>query len=652
MKMLKQPFRWLPAGLLTLAVLLTVFIAACGGDDDTPEPTPAPTAMAPTPTMAPTPAPTMAPTPAPTMAPTEAPTAAPTPVPTAMPAPTAAPTPTRQRYIPEVTATPEATVAPAPQEPVESRLRVAIPTPSYQFTMQHAANQIDARIMPIYSHLVGHHPQTNVQQPQLAESWSMESDGKTYTWNLREGVPFYRNAEPVGIEFSAKDTVHSFGIFAGDVSERVRTGRPEFGIPVDADIVNDHQVVVRLAQVSLDLPFLLSDEWSTGVSSKDWWDEKGEDGYFEDPIGTGPWSYIELKTNEHVIHERVPNHWRITPEFPEIQFIFVPEAATRLAMLIGGESHISAIPRDLHTQAEERGMVIFKSTLPAVHTHIRYSFFKPDNYVNPDTGEGAPGQVAHGPTAGYDPNDPLRNPKARGALNHAINYNEINETFFEGEGYPLVDYFPPWREDFKDEWAPVPGIDGKTGREGGWPYAYDPDRARELLVEAGYPDGFETTLVAASGQSVIQEQGEIGEVIRGYWEAIGVRTKLVTVPVGDVLGMWAARDQSNTSYLVSPSLDPICVAMSFSYYERGRTIWDHQEISDYYAACTQSTDLDERLQLAQGLGDWWVENHVSAPITWIFAFAAVNPNVVQEYQVNMLHMGPIRYHEYTIPVYK
>ena len=56
--------------------------------------------------------------------------------------------------------------------------------------------------------------------------------------------------------------------------------------------------------------------------------------------------------------------------------------------------------------------------------------------------------------------------------------------------------------------------------------------------------------------------------------------------------------------------------------------------------------------MAQDLGDWWVENHVSAPITWIFGYAAVNPNVVQEYQVNMLHMGPIRYHEYTVPVYK
>ena len=536
--------------------------------------------------------------------------------------------------------------------PVESRLLVAIPNPSYQYTMQHPQNQIDARIVPNYSHLVGHHPITNVQQPQLAESWSMEPDGRTYTWNLRQGVPFYRNAEPTDIEFSAKDVIHSFGIFAGVVSERSLAIRPEFGNMVDADVINDHQVVLRLAQVSLDMPFLLSDEWATGITSKDWWDQQGEEGYFADPIGSGPWSLLELKVDEYIAHERVPNHWRITPQFPEMQFIFAPEAATRLAMLLTEESHISAIPRDLHGQAEAGGMRISKSALPAVHTHIRYSFFKPDNYVNPETGEGAAGQVAHGPTIGYDPNDPLRNVKARAALNHAINYNEINETFFAGEGFPLVDYFPPWREDFKDEWAPIPGPDGLTGRDGGWPYAYDPDRARELLVEAGYPDGFETTLVAASGQSVIQEQGEIGEVIRGYWEAIGVRTNLVTIPVGDVLGMWASRDASNTSYLVSPSLDPICVAMSFSYYERGRTIWDHQEISDYYAACTQSTDLDERLRLAQGLGDWWVENHISAPIVWIFAFAALNPGVVQEYQVNMLHMGPIRYHEYTVPVYQ
>ena len=91
------------------------------------------------------------------------------------PAPTMAPTPTRQIFVPEVTATPTEAPTMAPErEPVESRLLVAIPNPSYQYTMQHPQNQIDARIVPIYSHLVGHHPITNVQQPQLAESWSME----------------------------------------------------------------------------------------------------------------------------------------------------------------------------------------------------------------------------------------------------------------------------------------------------------------------------------------------------------------------------------------------------------------------------------------------------------------------------------------------
>lgn len=632
MRLLRLSSKWRLQVVLALAVGLTLFIIACG-DDATPTPTqPAPTA---TPTS---------PGPQPTATATSRPT------PTLRPGETPRPTATATAR-PRPTVTPTATVA-VTRQPVVSRLKVAIPNPSFQFTMQHPMNQIDARIMPIYDHLVGHDPKTNEQLPQLATDWIMEANGKTFTWILRENVPFYRNGKPTNLTFSAQDAVHSFGIFAGVNSERTLSVRPEFGGKVDADIINDRTVILRPAQVALEMPFLLSDEWSTGITSKVWWDLKGEDGYFDDPIGNGPWSLIELKQDQHVLLERVENHWRKTPEFPESQFLFAPEEATRLAMLLAGEAHIAAIPRDLHIQAESRGMVIFKSTLPAVHTHIRYSFFKPDNYVNPETGEPALGASATGPTEGFDPNDPLRKVKVRQALNLAINYAEINDVFFNGDGFPLVDFFPPWREDFKDEWAPIPGPEGKTGRDGGWPYPYDPARARELLVEAGFPDGFETTLVAGLGQSVILEQGEIGEVIKGYWEDIGVKTKLEAVSVGTVLGMWATRDRSNTSYLISPSLDPICVAMSFSNYERGRTIWDHQEISDYRAACTASTDIEERFRLAQDFGDWWVTNHISAPIIWIFAFAAVDPSVVQEYQVNMLHMGPIRYHEFTVPVYK
>ena len=636
MRLLKR-YSWyrLPVLLAVLAVL-TLFIIACGEDS--------------------TPAPTQRPAPAATQPPAPAATAMPTP--TTAPPVTAAPAPAAtQRPVPTATARPRPTATPAPtvsvaKEPVESRLIVAIPTPSYQVTMHHVTNQTDFGIMPIYDFLIGHDPKTNELLPQLATEWLMAPDGKTFTWTLREGVPFYRKGKPTDMMFTAKDVLHSFGIMAGVESELTRVYRPEFGGKVDADIVNDRTLVSRFALISLDMPFLLSDEWPVGMVSKEWWDLNGEEGYFEDPIGNGPWTFVEFEVGQHVLHERVENHWRKTPDFPEAQFLFAKEDATRLAMLLAGEAHIASIPRALHGQAESKGMVIAKSTLPAVHTHLRYSFFRPNSYVDPETGKPPFETAVTGPTPGYDINDPMRNVKVRQALNYAINYEEINDVFFQGEGFPLVDYFPPWRDDFKDEWAPIPGPDGKTGREGGWPYPYDPALAKEILTEAGYPDGFETTLVAALGQSVILEQGDVGETIKGYWEDIGVKTNLIAVGVGDVLAMWRARARANTSYLVSESLDPPCVAMGYSIHENGKSMWEHQEISDYRKACTSTTDVDERKRLAQEFGDWFVNNHIAAPIIWLFAFAAVNPNVVQEYEVNMVHMGPVRYHEFTKAVYK
>ena len=56
--------------------------------------------------------------------------------------------------------------------------------------------------------------------------------------------------------------------------------------------------------------------------------------------------------------------------------------------------------------------------------------------------------------------------------------------------------------------------------------------------------------------------------------------------------------------------------------------------------------------LAQEFGDWWVNNAISVPLLWVFDAAIYNPGVVSEYKVNLLHMGPIRYHEFTVPVYQ
>ena len=520
--------------------------------------------------------------------------------------------------------------------------------------MAHAQAQTSEKIMPIYEHLVGRHYQTDVEVPELATDWSVTPDGKVWTFNLRDDVPFYRNAEPTDMMFSAQDAILAFNLLTGILTDRSRSpglwhGR--LGRDDSAWIVeNDHRLRIELPKIVLDLPFFLSEKWNTGIPSKAWWDTVGgEDAYMADPIGNGPWSFIEINLNVNVLHERVENHWRKTPEFHEFEIVFIKEAATRLAQLINGEVAIVAIPRNLRGVAEAAGMVTARSTLPGYHPHLRIPFYQPENYC--PGGEPVPNGRECGPTPGYDPNDPMRNPKVRLALNYAIDREEINDVFFFGEGFPLVDYFPPWREDFLDEWAPYPNKEGQTGREGGWPYPYDPERAKELLVEAGWPDGFKTQLWFSSSSGTVPEQGEIVETLKNYWEVIGIETELVPFD-GSLTRRARGADVSNWSFFAAPSLDPICVAPSFWWRDQGVGYREWTEISEYKHACDATADPEERIRLAQEFGTWWIENAISVPLLWIFGEGTYDPSIVSEYRVNQLHVGPIRYHEWTVPVYK
>ena len=320
---------WKVPLLLASLIGLTLFILACGGDDEVAA-TQAPATAAPAPA-------TQAPAPATAMPATQAPRA------------TAAPTAT-------------ATQAMVEKIPVSPRLIVSVVPPSDQFTMAHAQAQTSEKIMPIYEHLVGRHYQTDVEEPELASDWSVSPDGRVWTFNLRDDVPFYRNGKPTDMMFSAQDAVLAFNLLTGILTDRSRSpglwlgrlGRDESAWIVE----NDHRLRIELPKIVLDLPFFVSEKWNTGMPSKAWWDTVGgEDGYMADPIGNGPWSYIDLNLNVNVLHERVDNHWRKTPEFHEFEILFVKEGATRLAQLINGEVAIVQISRSLRGVAEAAGMV-------------------------------------------------------------------------------------------------------------------------------------------------------------------------------------------------------------------------------------------------------------------------------------------------------
>ena len=647
-------------GLLALALALTLVIVACG-DDATEAPTAAP---APAPTMAPTAAPAMAPTVAPTMAPTAAATMAPTAAPT--PRPTAAPT-----------------VAPTPamMEAVSNRLKVSLPPGREQNTIPYAQSQVSEKLMPIYSHMIGRNIKTNVEEPQLATEWSVEGDGKTWNFKLKENVPFYKFAVPLkDYTFTARDVQMMLDLQNGeDPGDELNTKvarspgryRSYFGANDNWVANSDHDITLNLPKVNLDAAFLLSDEWSTGIMSRQHWDDvNGEEGYRVDPVGNGPWSYILSEVDGTFLHERVNDHWRITPAFHELEILQVREASTRQAMLFANEAHIIPLVRTQREVVEGAGFVTYRSTLPSIHQGFGIVHFRDQSFCSDDgstyspfsaaAGASPPPGLTHecGPRESVTQEAPIRDARVRHALNLAINRNEINDVFYQGLGAPLVDYFPPWRDDFKDEWAPFPGPDGSTGSDGGWPYPGDGDtaQARQLLTDAGYPNGIEVTLDCLLSHRVVPEWPDICEKVVSDWKLAGINASLDwSADFGDFRAK--TRDPShnggNWLWSASPSLDPPCNAITYSMvWELGQAYREWPAASELYFRCAEITNVDERRVEAQKFAEAWLNGHYSVPLVWVFAEVAVNPSIVQEYEVNMLHMGPVRYHEHTQPVYK
>ena len=593
--------------MLPLIAALSLFILACGDDD------------------------------------AEAPAA------TAAPAVTAAPT-----------ATPAPTqVMPAEPVPVSPRLILAVPPPSQEIGVMHLGNNLTSSFLAHYDHLLGSDPQTSAYEPQMATEWSTSPNGKTWTFQLRDDVPFYnRDGTPSDYSLTSKDVVFSFNLLVGVGTDRAINPSNWEGYAGQSETHKangDYEVIFDLKVVNLDLLTYMSDEVEGGITSLDHWsDVGGEEGYNVNPIGTGPFALVERNLGINYLYQRVEDHWRQTPLFHELEMRLIKESSTRLATLITGESHLAVVPRDIHDQATAAGMSIYRASIPGGHFNMRLPWYKPDNYLKPDGSKAYTGG-SEGPTKGYDPNDPLRDTRVRRALLMAMDRDEINDVFFQGRAIPdPMDYFPPWSDIFKDEWAPFPGPDGDTGVAGGWDHPHDIEGAKKLLEEAGWPGGgFTITIYVPNNHSLVPEMPDVAEQIGVYWKEIGVDTEFVSRTNADVFGTAAKRENPSTVYMnVSPKSAHPCAAMVFNRYESGRGFFDYDEISEYKNRCDQMVDAEERRQLTLEFGDWWYERTVNFPILWVFQEGAYNPDVLEGYSVNLLHHGPVRYHEFTKPVYQ
>ncbi|MBI5031592.1 MAG: ABC transporter substrate-binding protein [Chloroflexi bacterium] len=534
---------------MALVLLLSASLAGCAS----PTPTSVPTAVPqPTATRAPTAAPTSAP--APTAASSSA--TASTSSSSASAAPTVAPT-----QAPTVVLT----AVPAAKSPTGS-LTVALSTLEAEtFMPWNGGGGRTSYLAMIYEYLAYLDPVTGALKPGLATQWEMSADGKKLTLQLRQGVQFQ---EGYG-ELTAEDVKYSLERLAAQDSIAGPAGilRTSFA---SIDAPSPYQVVVNLKVSMPDLLIgYLSDANQALIVSKKYVTTVGDDKANTRPIGSGPYMLAEEhKKGGPIKLTTIPNvekHWRVVPAYKNVTFLLVPEEATRVAMLKNGEADLAPISYDsIDTiKASNLNVVsIQKSWSPIIRLG---------------------GLVATDPKR-FKADNPWAKIQVRQALNYAIDKATIAKTIFRGEATPggSGDPVPPFYD-----------IE---------PYPYDVAKAKQLLTEAGYPNGFSITLKTFTTVPGA-ELPTIGEAVALYWKAIGVDVKIVPTDFGTVRGEWTGGKAIDYVWIHRglAFADPFTAAAT-EYKDNPFAVFVTPEYSDLFIKSSAEIDPKKRQQLALEYG--------------------------------------------------
>ena len=232
---------------------------------------------------------------------------------------------------------------------------------------------------------------------------------------------------------------------------------------------------------------------SAFIQSKRHIESAGEQGAERHPVATGPWKFVEHVRGDRIVYEAVENHWRATPHFKRLVFLKVPEPATRMAMLRAGSVDVIEIGGEYVEELKKVGVRTL--VMPNV------------SWVYIILGGQWPTKATYDPKVPWAQPDADRARKVRLALNLAVDKQAIMQRMLGGLGSVVGS----WHTYPSDPWA----TDALKK-----PFPHDPARAKALLTEAGYPNGFEVTmnLTAWPGRGYLPD---VGEAVATYWEKVG-----------------------------------------------------------------------------------------------------------------------------------
>ena len=408
-------------------------------------------------------------------------------------------------------------------------------------------------------------PRTNQLEPLLATGFEMESDTSVLI-TLREGVTF-TNGEPM----NADAVVHSIEIFMDpdQTPAYARVAEPFAGV----EKVDDLTVRVILKTPYPPLPLALSQIYVTPPVH---WNEVGLEAYGQQPVGTGPFKFVEWVRDDRLVMEANEDYWGALPEgIDGLVWRPIPEDQARVAGLSTGEYHIA---KDLPVTA-----------IPTLSNEATVKLVPVPSYRIYQVG------LSSLP----EHESPLQDQRVRQALNYAIDKEAIINALFFGEAAALNgQVLRPSQLGYNPELSDYP---------------HDPEKARQLLAEAGYPDGFDIPFKFPSGRYA--QDREVSEAIAGMLAEVGVRAEMIALEPGEFLRQLRAQELAPMYFVgLAPQDDPAFQASQYVSDWRYTPIAD-PKIDELVAAGATETDVEERGRIYRELMSYM---HEVAPIIFLY----------------------------------
>jgi peptide/nickel transport system substrate-binding protein len=435
----------------------------------------------------------------------------------------------------------------------------------------------DALVRPYPGHKMG---------PSLAESWKESPDGKTYEFKLRAGLKFH-NGDPLTTE----DVKFSFERYKGAAATilhaRVR----------EVEIVDPRVVRFHLKEPWPDfMTFYGTTASAAGlVVPKKYLTQVGDDGFKKHPIGAGPYKFVSHKPGVEVVLEAYTGYWRRVPNIKTWVMKSVPDATTRAVVLKSGEADIGAALDGREAEDIQRDPRM--QVIASKHASIFWIEFAEQ----------------------WDPKSPWHDKRLRLAVNHALNRQQLNEAACLGM-CPPAGVIVPRVMDFALQVEPP---------------AYDPKKSKQLLAEAGYPNGLD-----AGEFTPIPGFPTLAEATLNYLNAAGVRMRMRQMERATFYAAWQEKKLRGVFMTaVGNSGNAASRVEGFIQSKGAYAYGGYPDIDDMFQQQARERDVKKREAILHKIQQLTIDRVMFAPVYDLRALMGVGPRIAK-HTITDIWMSP------------